>query len=77
MRHHQSPPKTEKKQCHFCLNNMTVIDYKDSDMLRKFVNSQSKIQPRRRTGTCALCQRKLTRAVKHARHLALIPFTLR
>ena len=53
------------------------IDYKDTDMLRKYVNSVFKIQPRRRTGTCALCQRRLTKAIKNARELALIAFTLR
>jgi small subunit ribosomal protein S18 len=65
------------KQCHFCVNNLSVIDYKDTEVLRKFINTQAKILPRRKTGTCALCQRRLTRAIKHARHLALLPFTLR
>jgi len=73
----KQPQPQQKKQCRFCLNNITVIDYKDTDMLRKYVNSVFKIQPRRRTGTCALCQRRLTKAIKNARELALIAFTLR
>lgn len=65
------------KQCHFCVNNLSLVDYKDTELLRTFINTQAKITPRRKTGTCALCQRRLTRAIKHARHLALLPFTLR
>ncbi|MEK7173676.1 MAG: 30S ribosomal protein S18 [Patescibacteria group bacterium] len=65
------------KQCHFCVNNIQHIDYKHTELLRMYINTQAKILPRRKTGTCALCQRRLTRAIKHARHLALVPFTLR
>ena len=50
------------------------FDYKDIDMLRKFVSESGRIKPRRQTGNCARCQRQLAREVKRARHLALLPF---
>jgi len=67
----------EKKQCFFCTANIKVIDYKDSDLLRKSQNPQGKIQNRRRSGACAYHQRMLAEAIKRARFLALIPFTTR
>jgi small subunit ribosomal protein S18 len=60
--------------CQFCIEKVEVIDYKQADMLRKFVMERGKIRPRRQTGTCALHQRALAVAVKRARHLALLPF---
>jgi small subunit ribosomal protein S18 len=51
------------------------IDYKSHDMLRRFLTDRGKIRPRRQTGTCAKHQRALARAIKRARHLALVPFT--
>jgi small subunit ribosomal protein S18 len=60
--------------CQFCVENIKVIDYKQGDMLRKFVMERGKIRPRRQTGTCAQHQRALAVAVKRARHLALLPF---
>jgi small subunit ribosomal protein S18 len=60
--------------CQFCIDKITVIDYKQSDMLRKFVMERGKIRPRRQTGTCARHQRALATAVKRARHMALLPF---
>ena len=56
------------------LDNIEYIDYKDTDLLLRFVNEQGKILPRRITGITAKQQRQLTRAIKRARHLALIPF---
>jgi small subunit ribosomal protein S18 len=50
------------------------FDYKDVDMLRRFINESGKIKPRRQTGNCSRCQRQLARAIKRARHLALLPF---
>ncbi len=64
-------------QCAFCATGTEVINYKDSEMLRKYLNPQGKIQPRRRTGTCALHQRLLARAIKRARFLAILPYTIR
>ena len=61
--------------CNFCVDKVTRIDYKDHDMLRRYVTDRGKIQPRRQTGTCAKHQRALARAVKRARHVALLPFT--
>ncbi|MBI2627827.1 MAG: 30S ribosomal protein S18 [Candidatus Niyogibacteria bacterium] len=66
-----------KKQCHFCVNNSIIADYKDAETLKKFINPQSKIMPRRKTGVCAIHQRKLARAIKHAREIAVIPYTSR
>ena len=66
--------KSRKKVCHFCVDRVEVIDYKDVLKLRKYVSERSKILPRRITGTCAKHQRELTIAIKRARHIALIPY---
>jgi small subunit ribosomal protein S18 len=63
------------KVCNFCLDKMRQVPYRDSDMLRRYLTERGKIRPRRQTGTCAKHQRSLARAIKRARHLALIPFT--
>jgi len=63
------------KICQFCADKNASIDYKQSDMLRRFVTEDGKIRPRRQTGTCAKHQRELATAIKRARHLALLPFT--
>lgn len=68
---------TKEKGCYFCLNNAKDIDYKDIKTLQRFLSSYAKILPRKKTGTCAKHQRKLARAVKRARHMALIPYTTR
>jgi small subunit ribosomal protein S18 len=62
------------KICQFCADKNIEIDYKSSDMLRRFVTEEGKIRPRRQTGTCARHQRALASAVKRARHIALLPF---
>jgi small subunit ribosomal protein S18 len=67
--------KMRKKVCAFCADRVENIDYKDVAKLRRYVSERAKILPRRVTGTCACHQRKLTRAIKRARHLALMPFT--
>ncbi|WP_440897388.1 30S ribosomal protein S18 [Amphibacillus sp. Q70] len=64
-----------RKVCYFTSNGITHIDYKDVDLLRKFVSERGKILPRRVTGTSAKYQRKLTKAIKRARQMALLPFT--
>jgi small subunit ribosomal protein S18 len=66
------PPK--KKVCRFCERNLRDIDYKAVEILRKYIPDRGKIAPRRVTGTCAFHQRKLARAVKRARNMALLPF---
>ncbi|UCB52547.1 MAG: 30S ribosomal protein S18, partial [Candidatus Zixiibacteriota bacterium] len=64
-----------RKTCRFCENRIDKIDYKDERLLRRFVTDRGKIVPRRISGNCAWHQRRLTTAVKRARHLALLPFT--
>lgn len=67
----------EKKQCFFCTTNRDVVDYKDAELLRKFMSAMAKIYPRRKSGLCARHQRKFSSAVKRARYLALVPYTTR
>ncbi|MFN5249728.1 MAG: 30S ribosomal protein S18 [Bacteroidia bacterium] len=71
----QTPQVLQKKKyCRFKKHGIKYIDYKDKEFLLKFVNDQGKILPRRITGTSLKYQRKVTQAVKRARHLALMPF---
>ncbi len=63
-----------RKVCSFCAGKVEVIDYKDFETLRGYITERGKIAPRRRTGTCAKHQRILARAIKRARHLALLPY---
>ncbi|MEE8354083.1 MAG: 30S ribosomal protein S18 [Dehalococcoidales bacterium] len=60
--------------CFFCVNKNDRINYKDPGKLRTYVSDRGKIEPRRRTGTCARHQRRLSVAIKRARHLALLPY---
>ena len=62
------------KICQFCADRHMAIDYKQTDILRRFVTEEGKIRPRRQTGTCARHQRVLAREIKRARHLALLPY---
>jgi small subunit ribosomal protein S18 len=64
-----------RKVCFFTVNKITHIDYKDTDLLKKFISERGKILPRRVTGTSAKYQRMLTIAVKRARQIALLPYT--
>ncbi|MAX79634.1 MAG: 30S ribosomal protein S18 [Crocinitomicaceae bacterium] len=64
----------KEKYCRFRKAGIKYIDYKDSKFLLKFVNEQGKILPRRVTGTSVKYQRKVARAVKRARHLAILPY---
>ncbi|PZN09362.1 MULTISPECIES: 30S ribosomal protein S18 [Thermaerobacter] len=68
--------RKRRKVCEFCVNRIAVVDYKDSGRLRKFLTERGKILPRRITGNCARHQRQLTRAIKRARIMALLPFTI-
>lgn len=63
-----------RKVCFFTANGITHIDYKDVDLLKKFISERGKILPRRVTGTNAKYQRKLTVAIKRARQMALLPY---
>ena len=67
--------RRRKKVCIFCGED-NVIDYKDTAKLRKFISERGKILPRRVTGTCAKHQRAVTLAIKRARHVALLPYTV-
>ncbi len=62
------------KQCFFCSQNVKEIDYKSTEMIRRFVSSQAKIIDPRHTGVCAKHQRKLSHAIKRARVMGLLPF---
>jgi small subunit ribosomal protein S18 len=64
----------KRKVCSFCSEKINTIDYKDAAKLRQYISERGKIDPRRRTGTCAKHQRAIAVAVKRARHLALIPY---
>jgi small subunit ribosomal protein S18 len=64
----------KKKYCRFRKNGIKYIDYKDANFLLRFVNEQGKILPRRLTGTSTKYQKKVSKAVKRARHLALMPY---
>jgi small subunit ribosomal protein S18 len=63
-----------RKICTFCTQKQEKIDYKDPVKLRRFISERAKIDPRRRTGTCARHQRAMATAIKRARHLALLPY---
>lgn len=67
--------RPRKKVCHFCQDKATHIDYKETNKLRKYITDRGKILPRRITGTCAKHQRMVTRAIKRARSIALLPYT--
>ena len=66
--------KPKKKFCRFKKYGIKYVDYKDIDFLKKFINEQGKILPRRLTGTSVKYQRKVSQAVKRARHIALLPY---
>jgi small subunit ribosomal protein S18 len=68
-------PNKRRKVCFFTVNKIKKIDYKDIDLLKKFISERGKILPRRVTGTSAKYQRALTIAIKRARQVALLPYT--
>ena len=65
----------EQTQCRFCRGGIEYVDYKDIDTLQKLLTNRGKIFSRKRSGNCASCQRKVKRAIKRARFMALLPFT--
>lgn len=65
------------KKCYFCENGIVDIDYKDIQVLRKFLSSYAKILPKRRTKVCSKHQRKVAQAIKRARIMAMLPFVNR
>jgi small subunit ribosomal protein S18 len=66
--------RKRSKVCYFTANHIDNIDYKDVELLSRFISERGKILPRRVTGTCAKHQRKLTIAIKRARIMGLLPF---
>lgn len=67
--------RPRRRVCTFCADKVKLIDYKDVPRLRRYLSDRARIEPRRKTGTCAKHQRMLTTALKRARHMALLPFT--
>ena len=70
-----APRRGKKKYCQFCADKTDYIDYKDINMLRKFMSDRGKIRARRVTGNCVQHQRDVAIAVKNAREVALLPYT--
>ena len=70
------PMHRRRKVCVFCSDENQKIDYKDANLLRKYISERGKILPRRITGNCAKHQRELAVAVKRARQVALIPYVI-
>jgi len=66
--------ENDQKHCYFCLYGIKEVDYKDVELLRRFISSYEKILPGKRKGTCAKHQRKLSQAIKRARYMALLPY---
>ena len=66
----------KKRVCKFCADKVTFIDYKDPQALKYFITDRGKVVPRRISGNCALHQRSVTQAIKRARNIALLPFTV-
>jgi small subunit ribosomal protein S18 len=66
--------RRRRKVCVFCADKAAQIDYKEVNRLRRYLSERAKIEPRRKTGTCAMHQRELTVALKRARHVALLPY---
>ena len=67
--------KMRKKVCVMCANKDYVLDYKNPEQLKKFINEKGKILPRRATGACAKHQRDIKKKIKRARHIAILPYT--
>ena len=73
------PPRRfggRRKVCRFCADHIPGVDYKEVGRLRMYISERGKIEPRRKTGACLKHQRLIATAVKRARHLALLPYTL-
>ncbi|GMB10914.1 MAG: 30S ribosomal protein S18 [Candidatus Improbicoccus devescovinae] len=68
--------RRRKKVCSFCVDRNVLVDFKEPLKLRRFMSERAKILPRRVTGMCAKHQRVLTLAIKRARHMALLPYSV-
>jgi len=65
----------EKKFCRFCVDREKIIDYKNTNLLKRLISSYAKIAAKRRSGTCSFHQRQVAKAIKRARFMALLPYT--
>jgi len=65
-----------RRVCRFCVDHVKYIDYKNVEALKRYLNPRQKMEARRKTGVCAKHQRGLSTAIKRARHLAMLPFSL-
>lgn len=70
------PDPRKKKVCNFCADKVLLIDFKDSQKLKRYLTDRGKILPRRITGTCALHQRQLSGSIKLSRQVALLPYIM-
>ncbi len=68
-------PTYKNRQCHFCKSKIAYIDYKNSELLSDYITKYNKIAPRYYKGTCLKHQKTLTKAIKNARIVGLLPFT--
>jgi len=68
--------RPKKRVCGFCVDKVENVDYKEAGKLKRFISERGKILPRRISGNCARHQRQLTVAIKRARNVALLPFTI-
>ncbi|MDA8064717.1 MAG: 30S ribosomal protein S18 [Thermaerobacter sp.] len=68
--------RSRKRACSFCVDKIEQVDFKEAVKLRRFITERGKILPRRISGNCARHQRQLTVAIKRARNVALLPFTM-
>lgn len=73
------PPRRRKrkKHCMFCVSRDRVPDYKNVDILREYLDERGRIRKARQTGTCRKHQNRLTRAIKRAREMALLPYEIK
>ncbi|MGE5553784.1 MAG: 30S ribosomal protein S18 [Betaproteobacteria bacterium] len=68
--------KGKRKVCQFCVDKIADVDFKDTSRLRRYMTERGKILPRRISGNCAKHQRQMTVAIKRARQVALLPYTV-
>ena len=71
------PRRPRRRVCSFCVDKVQRIDYKDVGRIRRYISDRGKIDPRRKSGTCAKHQRMLTTALKRARFMALLPYVVK
>ncbi|MBU1126025.1 MAG: 30S ribosomal protein S18 [Patescibacteria group bacterium] len=67
----------KEKYCNFCVNKQLVLDYKNTNLLRRYISSFGKIVPSKRSGLCSKHQRKMSQEIKRSRIMALLPFVLK